>query len=331
MHRIVGLAVICMIASLARAQAFSGFIDLNFALNPNRPENHENFIPGTGTTAKRANELSLNLAQVQWMRPVSAEEPVGFTFALVAGEGMDVVHAGEPDDTFRHVYQASVAYRMQNGLVVEGGIYPSHIGMEGFYSKDNWNYTRSWLGELSPYYQAGVKATYAFNEHWSGQVHVLNGWQIINDDDDDDGKALGTQLAYTKGPLSASLNTYLDTTRKFADIVATYKLTDRVQLGGSVDVADADDADWYGVGLYVRFSAKDRQAIAIRAEHFSDPDGGISGTPQKLREITVTYEHRPRKNLVLKLEGRYDRSDADVFFDDEDRQFLAIAGVVVTF
>ncbi|HEV7767690.1 MAG TPA: outer membrane beta-barrel protein [Thermoanaerobaculia bacterium] len=305
MHPIVVMAVI------------SGFIDFNVALNPNRPQNHENFIPGTGTTAKRANEFSLNLAQVQWTRPASAEEPLGFTLALAAGEGEDVVHAAED---LRHVYQASVAWCLPNGVVLEGGIYPSHIGMESFYSKDNWNYTRSWMGEFTPYYQTGVKASYAFNERWSGQVHLLNGWQNIRDNDD--GKAIGTQIAYSKGPFSASLNTYFDQSRKFADVVAIYKVSDRLQLGATVDIADDDIEDWHAVGVYGRLAANDRHAVAVRAEHFST---------QELQEITVTYEHRPRRNLILKLEGRYDRSDADVFFDEENRQFLAIAGAVVTF
>ena len=43
---------------------------------------------------------------------------------------------------------------------------------------------------------------------------------------------------------------------------------------------------------------------------------------------------RPHDNVIFKLEGRYDKSDADVFFKKDtttDRQFLALAGVVVTF
>lgn len=60
-----------------------------------------------------------------------------------------------------------------------------------------------------------------------------------------------------------------------------------------------------------------------------------TGTAQTLREATLTYELRPRQNVILKLETRYDRSDADVFFDRDDQrtnsQFLAVAGVVFTF
>lgn len=204
------LALFLLLACSAEAQqaAWSGFIDAAYLWNPNTPATRENFVPGTGTSGKRANELSLNLVQLQWSRAASPENPLGFTVALTAGEGNEVVHAGEPagGDALGHLYQASAAWRMRNGLTIEAGLYPSHIGMEGFYSKDNWNYTRSWLAEFSPYYQAGIKASYAFNSHWSGQLHVLNGWQIARDNNN--GKSVGTQLAYANGPLSVSLNTF---------------------------------------------------------------------------------------------------------------------------
>jgi hypothetical protein len=345
--------VLLLVATIGRAQeappatTFSGFVDLNFAWNGNRPDNHQNFYPGAGTSAKRANEFAINLAQVQWTRPVSAEQPVGFTLALSAGEGSEVVHGGEPEGAgkFRHIYHASVAYRLTNGVVLEGGIYPSHIGMEGFYSKDNWNYTRSILGESSPYYQTGVKVSYGFNDHWSGQVHLLNGWQVINDNNE--GKSIGTQIAYTSDALTASLNTFVgpelanddDSLRRFVDLVVLYKATPTLQLGGSVDlgsqeIPDTGDASWNGAGVYARYALNDRSAIAVRAERFHDPDNGITGFAQTIHEGTLTWETRPRENVILKLETRYDKSNADVFFKRDtttDRQFLAIAGVVVTF
>jgi len=53
------------------------------------------------------------------------------------------------------------------------------------------------------------------------------------------------------------------------------------------------------------------------------------------------FEHRPTPNLILKLEGRYDRSSADVFArqtNDPDGnplrkrdQLLVLVGAVATF
>ncbi|MGZ8867061.1 MAG: porin [Thermoanaerobaculia bacterium] len=323
---------------------FSGFVDAAFVWNSNRPRAGENFIAGTGTSGKQANEFALNLAQLQWARPSTAEQPVGFTFAIVAGDGAEIVHAGEPDgaDEFRHVYQASLSYRLSGGVVLEGGIYPSHIGMEGLYSKDNWNYTRSWLGELSPYYQTGVKASYGFNDRWSGQVHLVNGWQNIHDNND--GPAVGTQIAYTSGPVTASLNTFLgaeltgddDSRRSLVDLVVVYRPASRLQLGGVLDVGaqelpGSDTANWNGAGVYARYAVSERHAVSLRAEQFRDREAGISGAAQTLREATLTWETRPRSNVILKLETRYDRSTAPVFADDEKTEFLALAGAVVTF
>ena len=352
MSRLLWLSIllICPMAAADDATpptTFSGFVDLYAALNPNRPDNHENFYPGAGTTAKRGNELAINLVQLQWTRAASADQPVGFTVGLVAGEGTDVVHAAEQGgpNKFRNLYQASVSHQLRNGVLLEAGVYPSHIGLEGFYSKDNWNYTRAIMGESSPYYQAGVKASYAFNSRWSGRVDLLNGWQIINDNNN--GKAIGTQLAYNGSAFSASLNTFYGpelagddhSMRKFVDLVAVYRATPHLQLGGTADIGAQEfpagsDANWYGVGVLARYAPDDAHAFAARGERFSDPDNGITGFAQKLWEATLTYEYRPSAGLILKFEGRHDHSTADVFGKGDGTahsQTLALVGAVATF
>ncbi|HEV2722796.1 MAG TPA: porin [Thermoanaerobaculia bacterium] len=322
------------VAAAARADdiAIHAFVDGYYAWNGNHPASHENFLPGTGTTAERANEFNLNLAAVELVHDA---KPVGFHLSLVAGTGADVVHAAEREGC-RHVYQASVIYRANDRLTFEGGIFPSHIGFEAFFSKDNWNYTRGWLGEFSPYYQTGIHAGYQFSKQWYGELHVLNGWQLINDNNN--GKSIGAKIAYSGNRLSASLNT-LDGPelpnddkhwRHFGDLIATWKLSPKLSLGGSVDRGHQQFANWLGAGGYGRYAIDDRHAVAFRAERFRDPDNGISGFAQKLTEGTLTYEYRPAPNLILKLEGRRDHSTANVF-DGSKSQTLVVAGAVATF
>ena len=158
---------------LAQGLQLGGFVDGVFAYNFNRPADHANFLPGLGTSAKRDNEVTVNLAQVDL---VLGPEPVGFKLSLGFGTATEVVHAAEvrgvatSPDVWRNVVQASVQWqtRVGRGLLLEAGVYPSHIGFEGLAPKDNWNYTRSWLGELSPYYQAGLKAAYPLSDRWVG-------------------------------------------------------------------------------------------------------------------------------------------------------------------
>lgn len=338
--------------------AISGFVDAYFASNANKPADHANFFPGVGTSAKRDNEFSVNLAEADFSM---APDPVGFKLALGFGTATDVVHAAEvtgvaaSPEVWRNVVQASVQWETNvgRGLVLEGGLYPSHIGMEAFATKDNWNYTRSWLGELSPYYQTGIKAAYPLSTHWSAQLHLLNGWQVISDNNR--GKSVGWQLAYGSDKLSASFNGIAGPElpndnadiRTLGDFVAVYKARSSLSLGLSVDAArqqrpGADDATWWGTGLYLRAApAQSRMAFAARAEYYEDKDGAISGVPQILKEVTATVEHRPAEPLILKLEGRYDRSSAGAFTGDrvdtsgsplhENDEFVILLSAVSTF
>jgi hypothetical protein len=330
------------------------FVDLYYAYNANHPANGLNFIPGTGTTAKQADAFSVNLAQVELSMPAN---PVGFRIAVGAGTAEEVLHAAEPggSDVWRHLLLASVTYQTHigRGLAFEGGIMPCHVGMESFASKDNWNYTRSWLAEFSPYYETGLKISYPFSESWSGQFYVVNGWQIIGENNS--AKTFGTQVAYGSDKVSASFNTLAGPElpgndsdwRLFGDFVLTVRPTPSWSFGANVDVASESQpsgasASWWGAAVYARFApAAGPYAVTLRAERFDDPDGAISGTDQDLTEGTLTFAYQPSKHLILKVEGRYDRSTASVFAtqsvapsgqpDLTPSETLVVVGAVATF
>ncbi|MCE9668630.1 porin [Myxococcus stipitatus] len=307
-----------------------GGVDVYYGHNFNRPANAANFIPGTGTSFKRDDEVALNLVSLG----VSVKPaPVGMKVLLGFGTGAEVVHAAEPEgiatgpDLWRFLQQASLSYAT-GPLTLEAGLYPSHIGFESFQSQLNWTYTRSWMGELSPYYQTGLKGTWAFDDAWSAQLHVLNGWQTIGDNNH--GLALGTQVAYAGERLSASFNTFVgeegtegeDGLRLFADIVATYAVTESLRLAATADagtqrIPGAERAWWYGAGLNARVQLAEPVALAARVEAYRDADGLMTGVTQTLTGGTLTLEARPSDVLVLKLEARHDRSTADVFATHE--------------
>jgi hypothetical protein len=326
-----------------------GFVDVYAAWNPNQPSDRDSFQPGTGTTAQKANEFGLNLSALDLSLDAN---PVGFHVVGVAGTGTDVVHASElHPNNVRYVYQASVSYRLRvgRGVLFELGIQPSHIGYESFFSKDNWNYTRGWMGEFSPYYQTGLKVATSFDDHWSGQLWLLNGWQSV--EDNNGGKSFGTQVAYAKDALGVTVNTFFgpelndDSShwRSFVDFVGTLKISSNVLLATSLDLGEQrrpalPPARWEGVSLWVRtlLSSSSSSFLSLRAEAFHDPDAAVSPLPQTLFGTTLTFETRPHQQLVLKLEGRYDRSTADGFGGPDGPltkrdQFLFVLGAVATF
>jgi hypothetical protein len=309
---------------------FSGFVDVYYAYNDNHPADRANFVPGVGTTAKRADEFALNLAQVE---VTMAADPVGFHIVVGAGNGEEILHAAELSgagtgtDVWRHLLLASVVYQsdLGRGLRVEAGIFASPIGFESFASKDNWNYTRSWMAEYSPYYQTGINVSYPFTDRWSGRVDIMNGWQIIGENNG--AKTFGAQVGYDGARVSAKLNVMTgpelpdndDDWRTLGDLVFTIRPSENWQLGAAVDVAHESQlggpaASWWGAAAYARVEfAAARSALALRLEQFDDPDGAISGTPQDFTEGTLTFEYRPSKHLILKLEARHDHSSAPVF------------------
>jgi hypothetical protein len=199
-----------------------------------------------------------------------------------------------------------------------------------------------------------VKLAYPLGQRWSTQVHLLNGWQVIADNNR--GKTLGWQFAYAHDKVSVSLNGIVGpelpeddhNLRALFDTVALWKATPAWSFALSVDVAGQEqptggDDRWAGAGLYARWARPGaRTAFAVRTEYYDDGDGAISGTPQILKEVTATFEIRPVEHLILKVEGRYDRSSADVFagdtldasgdaIRDERDQVLLLVGAVAAF
>jgi hypothetical protein len=334
--------------------AFHGLVDVYYAFNFNRPADGASFAAGQGTTAKRANEASLNLAAVEL---TYAPAPVGAELMLVYGTGADVLHGAEPPGTaigssvWRNVYRAALTFK-QGDFALEAGIYPCHLGFESFLSRDNWTYSRGWLGENAPYYATGVKASYAFTDHLSAQLHVYNGWQLVGDNND--AKSFGTQIAWASDLLNVSFNTHAgpetpgdnDHWRLFGELVAQVNPTAELSIATQLDAgwqqrAGVDPSTWQAAGLFARLAVTGAVALAGRGEIYHDPDGTITGVGQTAAEGTLCVELKPRDDVSIKVEGRYDHSDAAVFTRHETDadgkplytkdEVLAVLGAVVSF
>jgi hypothetical protein len=156
------------------------------------------------------------------------------------------------------------------------------------------------------------------------------------------------QIAYAGPRFGATFNTFVGAElpndnkhlRLLGDWIATYQATKQLTFAGSLDrgrqsLPNDAAANWLGASIWARYSYGDRHAFATRVERFHDPDNGISGTPQTLTGATVTYELRPDKNLIVKIEGRHDRSNAPVFSKSRgemtNNEMLVLVGVVATF
>ncbi|MFA5255818.1 MAG: outer membrane beta-barrel protein [Candidatus Omnitrophota bacterium] len=241
-------------------------------------------------------------------------------------------------------------------LSFKAGKYVTLMGAEVIESVNNWNFSRSFLfGYAIPFTHLGVRAYYKplAEVPVDAYIGIVNGWDNVVDNNA--AKTLEAQINYYPNDnLSFSIGGMFgperaDNNRDFRDLidfVATYKVTDKLTLKANYDYGwekngatylpssgdsptatglDDKDASWQGIALYAKYDIYDWWSLAGRCEYFSDPQGVRTGVfvnnngmdHLDLMEYTLTSEFKIFKNLIARLEYRYDKASNQVFFKDK--------------
>jgi hypothetical protein len=288
--------------------------------------------------------------------------PVGFRVDAGFGSESDALLAADPSSIkdhanaqwLSHLQQAYVTAKVPvgKGLTLDAGKFVTQHGYEVIESRDNWNYSRSILFNWAiPYLHTGLRASYSISDTLSLMACWVNGWNATVEEGNGM-RAGGAQVAWKPvAPLSLTLN-YMGglerqvgveslTARHLVDASAVYTATAKLAFAVNGDYG-YDDAmngvSWAGVAAYARFAPKSWLAVSPRFEYFSDSDGFMTGTKQKLIEATATAEVSgtiAKTNVLLRVEYRHDHSDA-MFFDgaqptSQKDQDTAVVGAVASF
>ena len=301
--------------------ATSGFVDFYFSRNFARPTSHSNKYRNFDVAE---NQFALSLAEISFQK---AGAPIGFRIDADFGSTNDLVQ-GSAQSTLNNLQQAyiSVVAPVGSGLTIEAGKFVTHMGLEVIESKDNWNYSRSFLFAWAiPYFHVGLRATYPLLENLSVSGYLYNGWNNIVDNND--AKTFGATLNFIPVDGVSVIVNWIGGSeqpdslaagkRNVVDIILALQIDERLSIAANADYGSeflpAGFVSWKGVALYGRLKIDDRSGLAVRAEVFSDPDGYETGIAHDLREITVTYEYRLVSNLLLRGEYRHDWSTAASF------------------
>jgi hypothetical protein len=258
------------------------FLDTFYAFDVNQPSNRERAYT---TLPTRHNEFNVNLAYIEGK--LSADRVRG-RMALQTGTSVFTNYTSElrdPSatggaqirDLLMHLQEAYAGYRVSEKFWIDAGIYFSHIGSEGFISKDNWTYTRSLIADNSPYYQSGIRLSYDINPSWSAQLHVLNGWQNILETNND--KAIGTQIIFHPcDRFSLTHNIFLGretALRFFQDLIIKYRMAKNWETNITLDLGIQGGSFWYGTSFMNRITLNEGTYLGLRLEYYSDKDGVI--------------------------------------------------------
>ncbi len=88
--------------------------------------------------------------------------------------------ANEPrPEIYRNIFQAygTYVFPVGKGLTVDFGKWASSIGIEGNYTKDQMNYTRSYWFDYLPFYHMGIRTNYKLNDKVAVNYWLVNGTQ----------------------------------------------------------------------------------------------------------------------------------------------------------
>lgn len=315
----------------------SGFIDGYYSYNFNKPAGRTNQLRSFET---RNNEFALNLIEIVLeKKPDPENSRFGFRLDLNFGPAADLTHGAEAGnrDTYKFFQQAYGSYLapVGSGLQIDVGKFVTPSGAEVIESKDNWNYTRGLLFTLGPFFHAGARAKYAFNDKVALSGMLVNGWDTT--EDNNGGKTAIVQLGLTPTSKFTLYQNYLvgpeepdsipvpavraggNFVRHFFDTVAVYNVSPKLALMANYDYGierqrlSGDKAHFQGIAAYLRWAPTPRLAFSPRFEWYDDYNGARTGVAQTLKEFTFSGEYRFRPNVIGKLDVRNDWSDRPFF------------------
>jgi hypothetical protein len=157
-------------------------LDGYYGFNFNRPVGRVNLLRAYDVLS---NAFSLNQAAIviEHAPKVAEGQRFGARLDLQFGQATETLQgnpANEPrPQVYRHVFQAYGTYvaPVGKGLTLDVGKWASSLGLEGNYTKDQMNYSRSYWFNYLPFYHMGVRANYKVNDKLALNYWLVNGAQ----------------------------------------------------------------------------------------------------------------------------------------------------------
>src|ERR1035437_3099150 len=334
---------------------FDGYYGFNF----NNPIGRVNLLRAYDVSA---NAFSLNQADVVLE---NAADPAhgkrfGLRLDLQYGQATATLQgnaSNEPHpDVYRAIFQAYGTYVVPvgSGLTVDFGKWASSLGLEGNYTKDQMNYSRSYWFNFLPFYHMGARLNYKLNDKIALNYWITNGTQQTEPFNGFKDQLFGLNIQPRKN-VAWTVNYYLGQEHPDVQFLPTY-------TGGGLPTAQgipfvpipnapngklhifdsyltwlvspkltlALESDYViqrllttsapshtsGGAGYARYQLTPKFAIAARTEYLSDRGGLFTGATQAIKDNTLTLEQKLADGFIARVEWRRDSSNHPYFLTD---------------
>ena len=239
-----------------------------------------------------------------------------------------------------NIQEANVGFQAVKGLWIDAGYFLTHIGPEGML-KNNFLNSFSLPSYYEPFYQSGVKVSYKFTDKFDASVHLINGYNVIEDNNKN--KSVGVQLNYQLHDfVKLTYNNIIGNeqpsplpgkTRVLNNFIVNYGCPcakwDAILSGefgtqeGSKISDNTKTAYTYGGVLSVRYRFNKKFSATVRGDFYEDLDGVYSGlitnnAGLKGNGLTLGIEYKPIDAAYVRFQTRYLRLDESqkVFYDN---------------
>ncbi|MBS0393407.1 MAG: outer membrane beta-barrel protein [Proteobacteria bacterium] len=342
-------------------QAFTvnAALDGYFEYNSNHPSERVNVLRAYDVSS---DSFSLNQADlvIESAPDLSAGRRVGLRLDFQFGQATEALQGNPANElrpaVYRNVFQAYGTYVLpvvSRPLQLDFGKWASAIGIEGNYTKDQVNYSRSFWFDYLPFYHEGLRASYRVSDQLTLSYWLANGAQQTEDFNRSKDQLIGFvvqpspslswTLNYYDGqehpdvavgasgtsgaaslqgyPLQAIANPANGHLR-IVDTYATWQATEKLLVALEADavtqrVLSSSAAQRVGGGAaYLRYQLSPAFALATRVEYLEDREALFSGAAQYLKEATLTAEYRVADGFIARGEYRRDASNLAFFPTD---------------
>lgn len=335
-------------------------VDGYYGYNFNAPIGRVNLLRAYDVSS---NSFSLNQADVVLE---NAPDPAngkrfGARLDLQFGQATQTLQGNSVNEPrpgiYQNIFQAYGTYvaPIGNGLTIDFGKWSSSIGIEGNYTKDQINYSRSFWFNYLPFYHMGVRTNYKVNDKLALNYWVTNGTnqtEAFNSFKDElfgfnlqPSKTVSWTVNYYLGqehpdveyfpnggappnapeqqgvpfePISNALKGRLHIFDSYVTWQTTPKLTLALDADWVIERANLNSSpgETAGGAGYMRYQFTPKIAVGARGEYLNDRNGLFSNTPQSLKEGTATGEYKFGEGFLVRLEWRRDLSNHNYFYTD---------------
>jgi hypothetical protein len=199
-------------------------------------------------------------------------------------------------------------------LEIDFGKWGSSLGIEGNYTKDQMNYSRSFFFDFLPFYHMGVRASLPVSDKFTINYWVVNGTNQVEATNGFKDELFGFVAKPTKS-ITWTSNYYLG--QEHPDRAVTTIPTDPVPVQPGLDfeaIRPAPDGRTHIFDNYVVWQANPKLTIAVEGDYFiqrlwRDQAPGQSAAPSHVAggAAYLQYQFTPRIAVATRAEYLSDR------------------------